>query len=142
VKASRPTARLHQPHPVLLEFGIAVATGARALQGALDDILEDANNELNGLARMALARAHSQWRELDEHLQWCDERLAAHAADNEDVQRAGELMGIGIVTASAAVATVGDFKQFKSGAQLGAWLGLVPKQHSSGGKSKHHHQTR
>ena len=45
------------------------------------------------------------------------------------------ITGIGPVTASAAIATVGDFKQFKSGAQFGAWLGLVPKQHSSGGKS-------
>ena len=135
IKADR-TACINRIRGLLLEFGIAVATGVRALQTTLDDILEDASNELNGLARMTLARAQSQWRELDEHLAWCDARLAAHAADNEDVQRAGELMGVGIVGASAAVATVGDFKQFKSGAQLGAWLGLVPKQHSSGGKSK------
>ena len=50
------------------------------------------------------------------------------------MQRAGRLMGVDPVTASAAVATVGDFKQFKNGAQFGVWLGLVPKQHSSGGK--------
>ena len=51
------------------------------------------------------------------------------------MRRAGELMGIGPVGASAAIATVGDFKQFDSGAQFGAWLGLVPRQHSSGGKT-------
>ena len=51
------------------------------------------------------------------------------------MRRAAQLMGIGPVGASAAIATVGDFKQFKSGAQFGAWLGLVPKQRSSGGKS-------
>lgn len=134
IKADR-TACINRIRGLLLEFGIAVATGVRALQANLDDLLEDASNELNGLARMTLARAQSQWRELDEHMSWCDARLAAHAADNADVQRAGELMGVGPVTASAAVATVGDFEQFKSGAQLGAWLGLVPKQHSSGGKS-------
>ncbi len=61
--------------------------------------------------------------------------LAAHEQDNEQVRRAGQLMGIGPIGASAAIATVGDFKQFKSGAQFGAWLGLTPKQHSSGGKS-------
>jgi transposase len=134
IKADR-TACINRIRGLLLEFGIVVASGVRALQANLDDILEDASNELNGLARMTLVRAQSQWRELDEHLAWCDARLAAHAADNEDVQRVGELMGVGVVTASAAVATVGDFKQFRSGAQLGAWLGLVPKQHSSGGKS-------
>lgn len=134
IKADR-TACINRIRGLLLEFGVVVATGVRALQAALDDILEDADNELNGLARMTLVRAQSQWRELDEHLAWCDERLVAHAADNEDVQRASQLMGVGVVTASAAVSTVGDFKQFKSGGQLGAWLGLVPKQHSSGGKS-------
>jgi transposase len=56
-------------------------------------------------------------------------------ADNADVRRASELIGIGPITASAAVATVGDFKQFKSGSQFAAWMGLVPRQHSSGGKN-------
>jgi hypothetical protein len=101
----------------------------------LDDVIEDACNEMNLLARAVLQRAQAQWRELDAHLDWCDERVAAHAKDNDDVQRAGELMGVGPVGASAAIATVGDFRQFTSGAQFGAWLGLVPRQHSSGGKS-------
>ena len=69
------------------------------------------------------------------HIQWCDERIAAHQKDDEQVQRAAELKGVGPITASAMVATVGDFKQFKNGAQFGAWLGLTPKQNSSGGKS-------
>jgi len=134
VKADR-TACINRIRGLLLEFGLAVPTGVRALRLTLDDLLEDASNEMNGLARMTLRRAQDQWSELDAHLAWCDERLAAHAADNEQVQHASQLMGVGPVTASAAIATVGDFKQFKSGAQLGAWLGLVPKQHASGGKS-------
>lgn len=134
VKADR-TACINRIRGLLLEFGLAVPTGVRALRLVLDDLLEDASNEMNGLARLTLRRAKDQWDELDKHLAWCDERLTAHAADNETVQRASALMGLGPVTASAAVATVGDFKQFKSGAQLGAWLGLVPKQHSSGGKN-------
>ena len=51
------------------------------------------------------------------------------------MKKAATLMGIGRVTASASVATVGDFKQFKAGAQFGVWIGLVPRQHSSGGKN-------
>lgn len=134
VKADR-TACINRIRGLLLEFGVAVPAGVRALSATLDDILEDATNELNGLARMTLRRAQGQWRELDAHLAWCDERLAAHEHDNDDVKRAGQLMGVGPVTASAAVATVGDFKQFDSGAQFGAWLGLTPRQHSSGGRS-------
>ena len=77
-----------------------------------------------------MQRAQLQWDELDANLAWCDERIAAHRTDN-----AATLMGIGPVTASAAMATVVDFKQFKNGAQFGAWLGLVPRQRSSGGKN-------
>ena len=66
------------------------------------------------------AQAQAQWRQLDAHLAWCDERIAAHAKDNADVKKAATLMGIGPVGASAAVATVGDFKQFRHPAQFGA----------------------
>jgi transposase len=98
-------------------------------------VLEDADNELGTLARLTLQRAQVQWHELDAHLAWCDERIAAHAKTNPAVKVAASLLGVGPVSASAAVATVGDFKQFKSGAQFGAWIGLTPRQHSSGGKS-------
>jgi len=90
---------------------------------------------MNTLARLVLQRAQSQWREIDAHMAWCDERIAAHARDNPAVKKATMLMGIGPVTASASVATVCDFKQFKCGAQFGAWIGLTPRQHSSGGKN-------
>ncbi len=129
------TARINRIRGLLLEFGIAVPKGPRDLRVTLDEILEDGANEMNGLARLAISRAQALWRELDEHLAWCDERLAAHQQDNEQVRRAGQLMGIGPIGASAAIATVGDVKQFKSGARFGVWLGLTPKQHSSGGKS-------
>lgn len=129
------TACISRIRGLLLEFGVVVPVGAQALQQQLSDVLEDGANEMNGLARMTLQRARAQWQELDEHLAWCDQRIAEHGRSNADVRRAGELMGIGPVGASAAVATVGDFKQFKSGSQFGAWIGLVPKQRSSGGKS-------
>ncbi len=129
------TACINRIRGLLLEFGVVIPKGVRPLELMLDDVLEDACNEMNLLARIALQQAQAQWRELDAHVAWCDERIAEHAKNNDAVKRAGELMGIGPIGASAAIATVGDFKQFKSGAQLGAWLGLVPKQRSSGGKS-------
>jgi transposase len=134
IKADR-TACINRIRGLLLEFGVAVAQSPRELQQVLSDVLEDASNELGTLARLTLQRAQMQWHELDEHLAWCDERIAAHAKTNAAVNAAATLLGIGPVTASAVVATVGDFKQFKSGAQFGAWIGLTPRQHSSGGKN-------
>ena len=111
------------------------AQSPAALETVLADVLEGASNEMNALARLVLQRAQTQWRELDAHIAWCDERIAAHAKDNNAVKTAATLIGIGLVTASAVVATVGEFKQFSSGAQFGAWIGLVPRQHSSGRKN-------
>jgi transposase len=101
----------------------------------LPEALEDAGNELPSLARMALQRAQLQWVEIECHIAWCDERIAAHVRSDAQAKAAAQLCGVGPVTASALVASVGDFTQFRSGAQLGAWLGLVPSQNSSGGKS-------
>jgi len=129
------TACINRIRGLLAEFGLVFAQGPRELQAVLSELLEDATNELGALARLTLQRAQAQWHELDEHLAWCDERIDAHAKDNADVKTAATLLGIGPVTASAAVATVGDFKQFKNGAQFGAWVGLTPRQRSSGGKN-------
>jgi transposase len=134
LKADR-TACINRIRGLLAEFGLVFAQSPAALQAVLTDVLEDASNEMNTLARLVLQRAQAQWRELDDHIVWCDERIAAHAKDNDAVKKAATLIGIGPITASAAVATVVDFKQFKSGAQFGAWCGLVPRQHSSGGKT-------
>lgn len=120
---------------LLGEFGLVFAQKVANLRQVLPDVLEDASNELGGLARLALQRAQQQWEELDAHMAWCDERIAAHAKACEQVRQAEQLAGIGPVTASAVIATVGDFKQFRNGSQFGAWLGLTPRQNSSGGKN-------
>lgn len=129
------TACINRIRGLLAEFGIVVPQSPKVLREVLSEILEDAGNDLSGLARLVIERAQTQWRELDEHLQWCDERIGAHLKQSEAAASAEQLIGIGPITASAVVATVGDFKQFKNGAQFGAWLGLIPRQHSSGGKN-------
>ena len=134
IKEDRP-ACINRIRGLLAEFGLVFPQGSRELQAVLGEVLEDASNELGTLARLTLQRAQSQWHELDAHLAWCDERIAAHGQQNEAVKAAASLLGVGPVTASAVVATVGDFKQFKNGAQFGAWIGLTPRQHSSGGKN-------
>ncbi len=129
------TACVNRIRGLLAEFGIVVSQSPKVLREALSEIIEDAENELSGLARLVIERAHIQWRELDEHMAWCDARIGAHVKDDAQARAATELTGVGPITASAVVATVGDFKQFKNGAQFGAWLGLTPKQNSSGGKN-------
>lgn len=134
LKADR-TACINRLRGLLAEFGLVFAQSPAVLEAVLSDVLEDAGNEMSTLARLVLQRAQAQWREIDVHIAWCDERIAVHQRDNDAVKKAATLLGIGPVTASAVVATVGEFKQFTSGAQFGAWIGLVPRQHSSGGKN-------
>ena len=129
------TACTNRIRGLLAEFGVVMAKSTKVLREHLTDVLEDASNDLAGLARLVIQRAQSQWRELDEHIAWCDERIAVHIKDDAQARAATQLMGVGPVSASALLATVGDFKQFKNGAQFGAWLGLTPSQNSSGGKN-------
>jgi transposase len=129
------TACINRIRGLLAEFGLVFAQSAKVLREHLSGVIEDASNELAGMARLVIERAQAQWTELDVHIEWCDERIAAHIKQDEHAKQAMQLMGVGPVSASALVATVGDFKQFKNGAQFGAWLGLTPKQNSSGGKN-------
>jgi transposase len=130
------TACVNRIRGLLSEFGFVFVQSPQALRMALPDVLEDAANELPSVARLALQRAQLQWTELDDHIAWCDARIASHVRSDKQAKAALELCGIGPVTASALVATVGDLRQFKSGAQFGAWLGLAPSQNSSGGKGQ------
>lgn len=129
------TASINRIRSMLTEFGLVVSKSPEKLREKLTDMLEDASNDLCGLARLVIEEAYGQWKNLDERIEWCNERINAHVKDDAQAKAAKELVGVGPVTASAVVATVGDFHQFKNGAQFGAWLGLTPRQNSSGGKS-------
>lgn len=130
------TALINRIRGLLAEFGITVAQSPETLRPALVDLIEDASNELPGIARLALQRAHLHWVDIDLQIAWCDERIAAHVRGDERAQRAAQLLGVGPITASALVASVGDFGQFRNARQFGAWLGLVPSQASTGGKAR------
>jgi transposase len=129
------TACTNRIRGLLAEFGVVMAKSSTVLREVLSGVIDDASNELSGLARLVIERAQAQWKELDEHIDWCDQRITAHIKADAQAKAAAQLIGVGPVSASAVVATVGDFKQFKNGAQFGAWLGLTPRQNSSGGKN-------
>src|SRR5450755_498535 len=129
------TACTNQIRGVLAEFGLVFGKSSKVLRAVLGDVIEDAGNELSTTARLVLQRAVNHWRELDEHIRWCDQRVGQHVRGSAEAKRAAKIIGIGELSASALVASVGDFKQFKSGDQFGAWLGIVPRQNSTGGKA-------
>jgi transposase len=130
------TALINRLRGLLAEFGLVFAQSPDALHAALPDVFEDASNELPGELRLALDRALKHWAALDAEMAWCEQRIAQHARTDARAKKAAELMGIGPITASAVVATVDDFTQFKSAKQFGGWTGLAPSQNSSGGKTK------
>jgi transposase len=129
------TACVNRIRGVLAEFGLVFGKSPKVLRARLADVIEDAGNELSTTARLVVQRALEHWREIDEHMRWCDSQVGQHVRGSAQAKRAAKVTGIGELGASALVAGVGEFKQFSSGAQFGAWLGIVPSQNSSGGKA-------
>ena len=129
------TAYINQIRAALTEFGIVVPTNPDNLRAQLHDLLEDGSNEMNGLARLLLQRTYNHWIAIEEQVKWCDQQIQTHIAQDDKARKAQTLFGVGPLGASAVSASVADFTQFKNGPQFGAWLGLTPKQHSSGGKA-------
>lgn len=130
------TALINRIRGVLAEFGLVFPRSPEALRGVLAEVVEDASNELPGTARLVLQRAHEHWLQLEEHIAWCDQRIASHVRADPRAGRAATLLGVGPTTASALVASVGELAQFANARQFGAWLGLVPSQNSTGGKAR------
>jgi transposase len=129
------TALINRIRGLLAEFGLVFPRSPQALRAVLAEVIEDASNELPGVARLALQRAQWHWIDIELQMKWCDERIASHVRSDERAKKAASLLGIGPVTASALVASVGEFAQFTSARQFGAWLGVVPSQNSTGGKA-------
>lgn len=108
---------------LLCEFGLVFPQRPDALRAALAATLEDASNELPGSARLVLDRAFAHWRALEVELAWCDAEIAKHAKEDLQARQLTPMLGIGPTTASALIASVGDFRQFRSASQFAAWRG-------------------
>ena len=118
------------------EFGLVVAQGASKV-AELIEVIEDPEDErLPTLAREALGSLVGQLRMVQAQVVGLEMKLKAWHRTNEASRRLATIPGVGVITATALVATIGDASQFHSGRQLAAWLGLVPRQHSSGGKER------
>lgn len=128
------TAQANQIRGLLAEQGIIIPKGITHISLSLPEILDESENDLPDTFRQLLERLGAHLKELDKQVKELEVQLRSWHQENPASQKLAKVPGIGPLTASALVATIGDATQFKHGRQLAAWLGLVPRQHSSGGK--------
>jgi transposase len=130
------TAKGNQIRGLVSEYGLVAPKELLALRRAIPCWLEDGDNGLTARFRRLLGGVWSDLRTLDARVAELDSEIAAIAQSEPAAVRLQQLRGVGPITATALVATIGDASQFANGRQLAASLGLTPRQHSSGGKDR------
>lgn len=128
------TALINRCRGLLLEFGYPIARSAAAFQRGLKTCLQEETLPPN--LRRLLAQINDQLQQMDHQLALCDREIAQSARDDEAAKRLQAVAGVGVVTADAVSASVGNAHDFKNGRQFAAWIGLTPRQYSSGGKTR------
>lgn len=128
------TAIANQIRGLLMEYGIVFARGIEQIRKRLALIIDDETNELSSLGRELFVDLQTQFYAADDKVADYDAKLKKLCRQSEICHRLTQLQGIGALTATALVATIGDANVFKNGREMAAFIGLVPKQHSSGGK--------
>ncbi|HET8746200.1 MAG TPA: IS110 family transposase [Ramlibacter sp.] len=118
----------------LAEFGVVLPPGFKSFMQQLPDVIEDAGNELPAQARQLLQRLHEQLRQLDAQVSEFEAQIRQASRNTPTCRRLEGIPGIGPLSATAFVAKVGDARNFANGRQVSSWMGVVPRQHSSGGK--------
>ena len=126
------TALISQMRGLLLDRGIAIAVSATRARRLIPKILATADDELTVLMREIVSSLYAFMLQIDERIRAFDRKIDAIFKASEVCQRIAKIRGIGPKTATAMVAAIGDGSDFKNGRHLAAWLGLVPRQHSSG----------
>jgi transposase len=130
------TAVINSIRAHLAEFGIVARVGRHGVEDLLDVVADPSDTRLPELARACLAALGAQLRMLKAQILAFDQRIMAWHRSNEISKQLDEIPGVGPALATALVASVADPKAFRSARHFSAWVGLVPKQHSSGGKDK------
>jgi transposase len=131
---SERTALINRVRGLLAEFGIWLGRSPQNLARSLVRLVQD--EELPARLRALLVQAQGHLGRLEALMEQCELDIAEHARHSEAAQRLCTLNGIGPITASAIVVTIGNARDFRNGRQMAAWAGLVPKQSSSGGKDR------
>jgi transposase len=130
------TALINQLRAVLLERGTVVPQGRRKLEVHLEVLLGEARAQLSPRVRLLVEDLRAEWRELDRRISAFDDEFALEARTDETARLLTSIPGIGPLNATALSAAIGNAQTFGRGRDLAAWLGLVPKQMTTGGKPK------
>lgn len=125
-------ATVNQIRGLLLDRGIVIGKAVSRLRNAVPLILEDASNGLSIRMRRTIAQLYELMRDLDTRIKYFDKEIEVVFKESETCQRIAKVKGIGPKTATAILAAIGNGTEFKNGRHFAAWLGLVPRQHSSG----------
>jgi transposase len=120
----------------LSEYGIVIAKDVSNLRRELPGILEDAENELTAVARQLFSELYADLAAREQRIRQLEHSIRALGSQHDVVRRLQTVPGIGYLSATALYGTVGDAKHYKNGRQLAAWMCLVPRQSSSGGKQR------
>ena len=131
---SRRTATINQIRAFLIEQGIAVRRGARALRGSLFAILRNRKDEISPRMDSIIVGLYEDWLWLDERIESTTSEIEMISKREGNCQRLMTVPGIGPMISTAVVAAIGTGEAFDRGRDFGAWLGLVPRQYSTGGK--------
>jgi transposase len=129
------TAQANQIRGLLGEFGLVIPQGIRHIAQRVPALLEDASNELPLEFRQLIDRLTCHLKELDQQVRELERQIVAWHRSSELSRKLEKIPGIGPLAATALVASIADARSFNNGRQVSAWLGLVPRQNSSGGKS-------
>ena len=129
------TAQANQIRGLLAEYGLIIPQGISHIPKQVPEIIEDGENDLPGSFRVLIARLVDHLKELDRQVGELETEIQRGHRDNAASQKLAKIPGVGPLTATAMVASIGDARHFKNGRQLAAWLGIVPRQHSTGGKA-------
>ncbi|WP_376100872.1 IS110 family transposase (plasmid) [Roseomonas sp. CCTCC AB2023176] len=129
------TRLICQMRAFCLEYGVAMRQGAGAFKLDLTGVIEDEENDLTPTMRRLLGELREELSVLEARIATVSREIEATAASNEVARRLASIPGIGPLGATAIVAAVGEGRQFRKARDLAAWVGLVPRQHSTGGKT-------
>jgi transposase len=132
----RRTALINQFRAILLERGIIIPQRRRVLDRQLSGLLADDGNGLSPRIRLLIEDIRAEWRELDTQIKALDDELIATAKTVDTCRRLCEIPGIGALNATALMAAVSNGAAFGKGRDMAAWLGLTPREHSTGGKQR------
>ena len=130
------TALINEIRGLLHEYGVVIPKGAWNMRTHLPAIIENSENHLSVQTKRLFQSLYEELCGFDDRAIFYEKQISLQAKASEDCQKIMKIPGIGPITATAIVATVGNANLFKNGRQMSAWLGLVPRQNSSGGKTQ------